>query len=166
MEQSDILFALAEVSVAFAGFSGVVAAFGRRDPATWSFAERVGFLTLVKVSLASLFFCVVPFGLATLHLSETYVWRIASALFVTYIVVSIIWVRRRLRTTAPSGLATVSLTARRFIRTADMLAVALSIYNVTMLGEIGPYLWALLLLLMQAGFMFARMLFLSIGGWE
>ena len=45
-----------------------------------------------------------------------------------------------------------------------MIAVALSLYNVAILGEVGLFLLALLLLLMQAGFLFARMLVLSFGG--
>ena len=164
MEQSDVLFALAEVSVAFAGFSGVVAAFGRRDPGTWSFAERMRFNGLIETSLAALFFCVVPFCLSALHLSDAHVWRTASALFAAYLVVSTILNRRRFRAAPPSDTADVSPTALRLLRATQMIAVALSLYNVAFLGEVGIFLLALLLLLMQAGFLFARMLLLSRGG--
>jgi len=42
--------------------------------------------------------------------------------------------------------------------------LVLSLYNAAILGEVGLYLLALLLLLMQAGFLFARMLVLSLRG--
>jgi hypothetical protein len=164
LEQSDVLFALAEVSVAFAGFSRVVAAFGRRDPGTWSFTERRRFYALIEISLVALFFCVVPFCLSALHLSDAYVWRTASALFATYLVVSNILSRRRFLAAPPSDTADASPTATRLLRVVDMIGLALSLYNLAILGEVGPFLLALLLLLMQAGFLFARILVLSFGG--
>ena len=69
MDHGDILLTLAEVSVAFAGFSGVVAVFGRRDPGTWSFADRFRFFSLVHASLFSLLLCIMPFGLLALNVA-------------------------------------------------------------------------------------------------
>ena len=40
MEHSDVLLTITEVSVAFAGFSGIVAVFGRRDPGRWPLGDR------------------------------------------------------------------------------------------------------------------------------
>ena len=88
MEHGDLLLTLAEVSVAFAGFSGVVAVFGRRDPSSWSFADRYRFLLLVESSLSLLLFCILPFGLSSLHITDESVWRAMSALVVSYLVLS------------------------------------------------------------------------------
>ena len=151
------------MSVAFAGFSGVVAAFGRRDPETWSFADRARFYVLVRTSLAALFFCIVPFCLSSLYLPEAYVWRIASALMVAYFVISRVQTRRQLRAASAADIASISHTASRLIRVVDMTAAAVSFFNVVIVGAVGPFLLALVLLLVQAGFFFARMLFLSLG---
>ena len=122
------------------------------------------FYALIETSLAALFFCVVPFCLSALHLSEAYVWRTASTFFATYLVSSRILNRRRFRAAPPSDTADVSPTAVRLLRATDMITLTLSLYNAAVLAEVGAFLLALLLLLMQAGFLFARMLVLGFGG--
>jgi len=45
----------------------------------------------------------------------------------------------------------------------DLVIVGLNIYNVTVLGEPGLFLLGLILLVGQAGFFFARLLFQAVG---
>ena len=58
MDIDALLLGLAEVSVAFAGFSGVVAALGRK--AEWTDIERYRFTNLVTVSIATALFSFLP----------------------------------------------------------------------------------------------------------
>jgi hypothetical protein len=144
-----------------AGFSGVVAVFGRRDPATWSFADRLRFRTLIESSLFALFFCVLPSCLSALHLAEESVWRTASGLFAAYLLARNLLAGRRLRAASLLDGGEVSRLALVLLILVDVVALALNIYNMVSLGEIGPFLLALLLLLTKSGFLFARMLLLS-----
>ncbi len=164
MDHGDILLTLAEVFVAFAGFSGVVAVFGRRDPGAWSFAERFRFFSLVVTSLSSLLLCIVPFGLLALNVAEASVWRSLSALFVLYnIVVGFLFIRRFLATSASERAEfTPIVMPVAFAILAPILV--LNIYNVTVGATFGPFLVALIYLLVQSSFLFAFILGSAFGG--
>lgn len=78
MQAADALTTLAEVSVAFAGFSGIVTAFRRRSPGEWSDLDRFRFRFMVEFSLATLALSMLPLFLAELGLSEGRAWSVAS----------------------------------------------------------------------------------------
>lgn len=78
MEAGEALTTLAEVSVAFAGFSGIVTAFRRRSPGEWSDLDRFRFRFMVEFSLATLALSMLPLFLAELGLSEPRAWTVAS----------------------------------------------------------------------------------------
>ena len=163
MDHRDILLTLAEISVAFAGFSGVVAVFGRRDPGTWSFADRVRFFMLVHASLSSLLLCIVPFGLLALNVAEASVWRSLSALIVlNIIVVGFLFIRRFL---AASSSERAEFTLIVFPVFFAILAavLVLNIYNVAVGATFGRFLVTLIFLLAYSSFLFARMLVSAFG---
>jgi hypothetical protein len=164
MDQSDVLLTLAEVSVAFAGFAGVVAVFGRRDPSTWSYANRNRFRLLIEMSLCAVFFCILPFCLSALHLPAQMVWRLASAFVATYLLVAVLVYMIGLRAVASSDRAEISRSVTALFFALDILAIAVNLYNVATLGEVGPFLLALLILVTKTGFLFARMMLLSFRG--
>jgi hypothetical protein len=164
VDQSDILQTLAEIAVAFAGFSGVVAVFGRSDPANWSFADRMRFRTLIRSSLFAAFFCALPFCLFALHLSEEAVWRTASTFFAVYLIYAVFLIWRSMSAATPAEVAEISRPALTFLILMNLVGLALNLYNAAALGELGPFLLAVLLLLSESGFLFARMLLLSFGG--
>jgi hypothetical protein len=78
MQAADALTTLAEVSVAFAGFSGIVTAFRRRSPGEWSDLDRFRFRFMIEFSLATLALSMLPLFLAELGLSESRAWTVAS----------------------------------------------------------------------------------------
>jgi hypothetical protein len=163
MEHSDVFLTLAEVSVAFAGFSGIVAVFSRRDPATWSVGDRYRFFSLVETSLVSAFLSVIPFGCAAMGLSPEMVWTVSSILFVVYTVASYVvhtLQYRSLPTDARKGAAWIDVYAAAIV---DVVILGLCAYNLTILREVGPFLLALLLLVGQSGFFFSRLLFHALG---
>jgi len=152
------------VSVAFAGFSGVVAVFGRRDPSSWSFSDRFRFFSLVESSLSLLLLCILPFGLSSVHIADDSVWRAMSALIVSYLVLSDIFRIRRLRAASSSERSELASIATRVFVVGHVLVVILSAYNAGFVGEFGPFLVALIFILTRSGFLFARMLISGFGG--
>jgi hypothetical protein len=78
MQAADALTTLAQVSVAFAGFSGIVTAFRRRSPGEWSDLDRFRFRFMVEFSLATLALSMLPLFLVELGLSEPRAWTVAS----------------------------------------------------------------------------------------
>ena len=163
MDHGDILLTFAEVSVAFAGFSGVVAVFGRRDPGTWSFADRVRFFMLVHVSLSSLLLCIVPFGLLALNVAEASVWRSLSALFVLYAIVASFHSIRVFLAASSSERDEFTPTVIPGILAILAPILALNIYNVAVGATFAPFLVGLIFLLVVASYFFARMLVSAFG---
>jgi hypothetical protein len=69
---------VAEVSIALAGFTGVVAVLGNRRNHDWSPEERLQLRTLVETSLTAMFASFVPAVLFLALDSEPAVWRSAN----------------------------------------------------------------------------------------
>jgi hypothetical protein len=78
MKAAEALSVLAEVSVAFAGFSGIVTVFRRPDPDDWTPLDRFRFRFMVEFSLATLFLSLAPFFAVELGVSEDAVWSACS----------------------------------------------------------------------------------------
>ena len=78
MDVQSILTTVAEVSIALAGFTGVVAVLGNRRNHDWSPEERLQLRTLVETSLTALFASFAPSVLYLVLTSEPAVWRSAN----------------------------------------------------------------------------------------
>ena len=86
MQHSDLLMTMAEVSVAFAGFTGVVGVFGIQISKTSH--ERQIFLigAMIGFSLITALFSFAPLILSTLGIPDVLVWRIASGLLAVAVI--------------------------------------------------------------------------------
>jgi hypothetical protein len=80
MEESALLLVGIEVSVAFAGFAGIVATFQNRNDARIGRGQLVGLTMIVIFSLVGAFFCSFPLFLSVLEVREATIWSINSAL--------------------------------------------------------------------------------------
>ena len=80
MEAADFLLTVAEISVAFAGFSGIVAVIGRRAAGEWRTGDVLRFWQMMEVSLLALIFSLVPFGFHYLDLPPSTVWAASSGM--------------------------------------------------------------------------------------
>jgi len=78
LDVQSILTTVAEVSIALAGFTGVVAVLGNRRNHDWSPEERLQLRTLVETSLTALFASFAPSILSLAMTSEPAVWRGAN----------------------------------------------------------------------------------------
>ena len=75
MDTQSILTTVAEVSIALAGFTGVVAVLGNRRNHDWSPEERLQLRTLVETSLTALFASFAPSVLALFAMNEVAIWK-------------------------------------------------------------------------------------------
>ena len=78
MEHEATLVTIAQVAVALAGFTGVVAVLGHRNQGTWTPEERLQLRTLVETSLTVLFASFAPAVLLMIFGAELVAWRGAN----------------------------------------------------------------------------------------
>lgn len=78
LQGEGILQTIAELSVAFAGFTGVVVAFGRR-PGRGASIDAHAFVAMLASSLQALLFSMLPFLMAAAGMTEPRLWRVGSA---------------------------------------------------------------------------------------
>ena len=81
MSEESSLIVIAEIAIALAGFSGVAAAFGRRQERPWSQSERVRLANLLNHSGIALFAALVPLVFAYLEGFTPVLWRNSSFLW-------------------------------------------------------------------------------------
>jgi hypothetical protein len=75
-----ILFTLAEIAIALAGFSGIVAAFRISEAKAWSSTERRILWLLISDSFIVLFFSLLPLPLSLWNWSDAALWGLCNAL--------------------------------------------------------------------------------------
>jgi hypothetical protein len=166
MKGSDVLIVIAEVSVAFAGFAGIVAVFRQRDLVEWAPLDAARFRFMVECSLMTVLFALLPFVFHHLGTSPTVTWSACSGLMVTAVAGLLViasFRMRRLRS-HPRG---PNLALMRFVQAGSLLALALLVLNALSIGftaEFGPYLAALAWLLVASGINFFRLLLFGVGG--
>ena len=95
MDQSETLRTIAEIGIALAGFTGVVAVLGRRSGGDWSPLEALRLHVLIQTSLLVVFLSFLPILLLRAASAET-AWRTANgacglALVVTTYVIVTRW---------------------------------------------------------------------------
>ena len=79
MEGESVLQMVAEASVAFAGFTGVVAVLGSRSSGGWRPVDVIRFRAMVSASLLTLGFALLPILLHYLAVSPRAYWATSSA---------------------------------------------------------------------------------------
>lgn len=97
MQGSDVLTILAEIFVAFAGFTGIVAALGQRSEGKWRPVDVIRFQALLEASLAGLVLSVTPFGFHYFGVAETITWGFCSVVLATYATLFMFNVTRKQR---------------------------------------------------------------------
>jgi hypothetical protein len=80
IQGGEVLLALAQIAVALAGFSGVVAAFSRSRE--FRVEDRVRFLMLVGGAFTNILLSLVPFLLDMIGFTEANVWRWSSGAWI------------------------------------------------------------------------------------
>ncbi len=80
MDGSDQLLIITEVSVALAGFAGVVSAYQYKEGVHLRRGDALGIAMMVNIGLVDAFFSLLPLMLFGLGIGETLSWKLSSAL--------------------------------------------------------------------------------------
>jgi len=161
MAEESLLLTIAEVSIGFAGFAGIVALFGRRAGGTWSTADRLRFNSLIRHALLSLFAAFLPLAIHYVDADHGSPWRPSSAILGAVFLL-LFWngVRRipevRVSKDAEASVRGAWVLVAGFAVLA--LALILNAVGIVFRGDAGPYLVALFSSLALAGLFFARLL--------
>ena len=158
VDHQDLLQTLAEVSVALAGFSGVVTVFGRRHTGEWDPADRLTLSFMLETSLAALFLSLLPLALLAAELSPRSTWIVMSGVLAAFLVVvdgAAISRYRRLPSDQQIALGRTLNTASLL---GDLCVVVLQLFNVFSAHEFSPYLIGLIWLLFGCALFFVRLL--------
>jgi hypothetical protein len=80
MEAADVFLTIAEISVAFAGFAGIVAVIGRRASGEWRTGDLLRFWQMIEVSLLALIFALLPFVFYHAEVAVATTWASCSGM--------------------------------------------------------------------------------------
>ena len=150
----SVLFPLAEIAVALAGFSAIVVIFRRRDSGKWRAGDADRFHGMVLHAVAATFFCLLPSIIGIFVESTQFVWNICSAVLGLQIVTHVALV---LRFTSTSG-------ASRAILPLGFVAATLQACNLLGLGfdhDFAPYLFGVLWHVFQSGLLFVWLIWIA-----
>lgn len=142
MDTQSILTTVAEVSIALAGFTGVVAVLGNRRKNDWTAEERLQLRTLVETSLTALFASFAPSVLYLVVTSEPVVWRSANLFLGTLHLanlVAFLWRTKEARPTASQkGLLVIGIAIilAHFLTSAGLLPWYVLIFIVGLLQQV------------------------------
>lgn len=161
---SNVLIALAEVAIGFAGFSAVVAAlFRRRRTGDAMPFDEVRFLVMLEFSLTVLVFSLLPLALGLFEIGEERVWRIASGLLAAFLIFHLVGdyflTIRRKRVALQSITWSIYVVASVGVA-ACALALVLSALGFQVGTAAGVYTTCLLWLVILAAIHFTRMAWL------
>ncbi len=158
MDESDLLLVGIEVSVAFAGFAGIIATFQFRKEARISRGHIVGLTIIVNFSLMCAFFSALPLLLSVLRFEDAMIWSLGSVLACIYIPNRMYHTHRNMSVVAVKR--STQLLFRVLFGVAALLFVsnALNAANQVFHREPGPYIAGIFFGLGLVGYMFARLL--------
>jgi len=160
LQGEGILQTIAEVSVAFAGFTGVVVAFGRRPGQGGSSPDSHAFRAMLASSLQALLFAILPFLLAACGLAAPGLWRVASAVLLVGLAFGAFMDVRYARGTDRGQWTRFDRALGSLVPLGGGLAMVAQILNVTgaIARPFAPYLAGLLFFLVFSSAMFVRLL--------
>ena len=142
MDTQSILSTVAEVSIALAGFTGVVAVLGKRRKHDWTAEERLQLRTLVETSLTALFASFAPGILGLIVASEPAVWRGANLFLGALHLANLLAFLRRAREAKPTasqkGLLVVGIAIilAHFLASAGVLPWYILIFVIGLLQQV------------------------------
>jgi hypothetical protein len=156
---SDFLQTLAELSIAFAGFSSIVVIFRRREADEWTPEDAFRYRTMLLMSLAALFYSLLPAGIHYWEVPDAVVWRSSSAvlsIFLAFVSVSGLPIALRFAREGRISLG-IALIAALFL----FGALLTQGFNLFGSPKPGPYITGVLVILASAGLSFFRLVYIK-----
>jgi len=158
MEATDVLIICAEVSVALAGFAGIIATFQFRDDKNVKRAELVGLGIIVNTALMDTFASIFPLVLLAYGLKETTVWGLSSGIVGILAAMLLYKVMSDLRGRVKRKSLIVYYGLLQAIMWVFVIALIVNASGVILQREPGPYVTGVFAGMVMCGLMFARLL--------
>jgi hypothetical protein len=157
MQNADALLTIAEISIAFAGFTSIAVLFRGRS-SRWLQQDAFRFQAMLATSFSALLFSALPIVVHSYGTTESASWGISSAALLVAIVVGGFLSGRAVRRLAEQPDFSLLITLITWVGGffAGML-LSLNILAVSFNREPGPYLTALLWLLALSSVQFIRL---------
>ena len=166
VEHNDILLTAAEVSISLAGFTGIIVIFAR-GRGVWSTVDRFRIKAALGGSVGAAFLALLPSALILLELEGATLWRVSSGLFIAYVVSVGIWQLPDARQLSEEDIDTLKEPGRMFLLTIGWTTIVVHAANVVGVGmppQVGIYFLGLFLFMIQAAFLFLRIVFVRPAG--
>lgn len=163
MDIGNSLQVIAEVSIAFAGFSGLIVAL-RKSPGPLTEVQKFRIQLLLWLAFGALFLSFLPAIVRSFGAGESEVWKIGNASLLAYSLLFNTWAlinTIRIAKTAPE---IFNWFAFARMNTGHLLIIALQVYAlVSSRSELAPaaFLAGLIWYLLHATQQFCRMLFVQ-----
>ena len=165
MEHSETLLTIAEIAVAFAGFSSIVVVFRNRDSESWEPLDAIRYRVMLIGSLMTAVFSGVPFVVSWLAVPPSFVWRISSALLLLWFIVAIV-AQFRIRPFFPSSAGQMQWAVFFLTSSGTATYLVLNTLGIAFQGAAEPYLIGVTWTLFLSGWQFYQLVSLpaSTGG--
>ena len=154
----SILETVAEISVALAGFAGIVATFQFRDGDTPSAGKIVALTIIVNMGLSAGMFAFLPLILFSFTSDEAIVWFVASYLLAIYMCYMMFFVQKNMHGNVRRNRVRFLFTTYQIIAGLLIVVLLLNGANVGVERGLGPYLLTLSYGLYMVGTNFIRLL--------
>ncbi|HSM07258.1 MAG TPA: hypothetical protein VK858_21705 [Longimicrobiales bacterium] len=158
MDGSEYLIVIAEIAVAFAGFTSIVAVFQQRRK-DWSALQAHRINVMLQYGLLGVALALLPMPLVAIGVAEKDVWRLsnglAGVLNLGHATVFVIPKYRRLAREGALGIRPGLMKASTVVGYALIAVVLLTAAGLVPLDQRGVYFVLLLWLLSMSGMMFA-----------
>jgi hypothetical protein len=152
VEQRDLLVTAAQVAVGLAGFTGVASALGNR--ATDTDVQRLRLMGLLSYSLLAAAFSVLPLVLSAMSIGETFLWQIASAIYLAVSLSRLLPAWRRALPVARASQGSWYLVPSLLV--APNVFLFLGVFGFATPSPISCYVLAVYLHLVLSGLLFLR----------
>lgn len=158
MDYSDQLLTFAELSIALAGFAGIIATFQFKQEDHVSRGRVLGLSMIVNISLLGAFFSVFPLALMNFGLAEKEVWAYSSGLAGIVWFAVIIFIGQNLRKYRVRKHIRVFFSVLFFMSLAASVISFLNAFGVIFHQIYAPYFAGFLLAFFMVCYNFSRLL--------
>lgn len=161
MQVPQSLQTIAEISIAFAGFSGLIVAF-RKNTGPLTEVEKYRLQILLALAFGAMFLSFLPELLQNLEIEVQKIWVYASSALSLYSIVFLIWwisASRRIMRVVPEIFNWFAFSRMAVGHVAIVSLQVAVIFSVLVEKGAAVYVIALIWYLMHAAQQFARMLF-------
>ncbi len=158
METSDLLLVGIEVSVAFAGFAGIIATFQFRDEANINRGHIVGLSLIVHISLALALASALPLLLSIFRVEDAALWAICSGVAAIWSSYTQYSVHRNMRGAVRRKSTRLFINILQGVFVLIVVSLILNMLDLAFHREPGPYVAGIVIGLGLVGIMFTRLL--------